>query len=71
MEWFRPCPLCWVCHQGHHNAPNIFLVALLINIIWLRELESFIYFSFVIGIFDWPITKNNNKSFDSIKINIL
>jgi hypothetical protein len=24
------------CHQGHHNAPNIQLVALLTNINWLR-----------------------------------
>jgi hypothetical protein len=33
MEWSHPCPLCWVCHQGHHNAPNIVLVALLIILI--------------------------------------
>jgi len=52
MEWSHPCPLCWVRHQGHHNAPNIFLVALLTNINWLRGPGSFICFSFVMGIFD-------------------
>jgi len=71
MEWSHPCPLCWVRHQGHHNAPNIFLVALLTYINWLRGPGSFIYFSFVMGIFDWPITKKTNKSFDSLEINIL
>jgi hypothetical protein len=32
MEWSHLCPLCWVCHQDHHYAPNILLVALWTNI---------------------------------------